>query len=230
MYQRIRLISALACGLALAGGAAHAQLQLSGHTTGWFDDLAEANTSVTNSADHSHAVFQTGIASAGSTQSKIEFANASFSNVGSGEPIQVGLFDITNGKTLIGSGAPTARFHVGLHLTDPALQDMAVSTVTFHIDHTPNTPGAVPDTFSVSFDQPPPVKIQNTLVQFHLNVEPAEFQIREDATVQKGDITVTFTPVPEPSTYAACGAALLLGLIALRRFRGAKAGRLQAAA
>jgi hypothetical protein len=57
-----------------------------------------------------------------------------------------------------------------------------------------------------------------------------EFSIAENATIQKGDITVTFTPVPEPSTYAVMGSALLVGLVAYRRIRSRKEGALAACA
>ena len=224
MHFGIRSLSALALGLALTCTVANAQLLLSGHTTGSFDDLLEANTTVTNSGDGSWAKFHTGIPVMGSTQSKIDFTNVDFSNVGSGEPIQVGLFNITNGMTQIGSGAPTARFNVGLVLTSPEWQTVAISTINFHIDHTVNLPNsAIPDVFAVSFQQPAPMMIQDFLVQFHVNVEPLVFQIAENATIQKGDITVTFTPVPEPSTYAAWGAALLVGFVAYRRVRSGQA-------
>ena len=220
MHNGIRSLLALAMGLALTCTVANAQLLLSGNTTGSFDDLAEANTTVANAADGSWATFHTGIPVMGSTQSKIEFANVAFNNVGSGEPIQVGLFTITNGMTAIGSGAPTAKFNVGLKLTAPEGRTVAVSSILFHIDHTPNLPGAIPDTFSVSFAQPDPIHVKNTLVQFHVNVDPLEFQVAENSTIQKGDITVSFTPVPEPATYAAWGAALLVGFVAYRRIRG----------
>ena len=224
MQFGIRSLSALALGLALTCTVANAQLLLSGHTTGSFDDLAEANTTVENSADGSWATFQTGIPVMGSTQSKIEFTNVDFNDVASGEPIQVGLFNITNGMTQIGSGAPIARFNVGLVLTSPEWQTVAISTINFHIDHTVNLPNTgIPDTFAVSFAQPAPLMIQDFLVQFHVNVDPLEFQIAENATIQKGDITVTFTPVPEPSTYAAWGAALLVGFVAYRRVRSGQA-------
>ena len=219
MHLGIRSLSALALGLALACTGANAQLLLSGSTTGSFDDLAEANTTVMKSADGSTAKFYTGIPTPGSTQSKIEFTHVAFNNVASGEPIQIGLFTFKNGITYLGTGAPEARFEIGIKLTSPVAEMVAVSVINFHIDHTPNTAGAVPDTFSVSFNQPSPISINNTLVQFKVNVEPREFQIAENATMQKGDITVTFTPVPEPSTYAAWGAALLVGFIAWRRVR-----------
>lgn len=230
MHCRIRSLFAAALGLALMGSLAHAQLLLSGHTTGSFTDLAEPNTTVSNSGDGSWASFKTGVPVEGSTQSVIEFNNETFTDVGSGEPIQVGLFNITNGMTEIGSGAHTAAFDLGLQLTSPTMQAVALTQITFSIDHTPNLPGSVPDTFSASFTQPNAIKIGDYLVQFHVNFDPAEFQVGENTTTQRGDVTVTFTPVPEPSTYAAWGAALLVGLVAYRRFRGRTLSSLPAAA
>jgi hypothetical protein len=225
MHFGIRSLSALAIGLALTCTVANAQLLLSGHTTGTFDDLAEANTTVSNAPDGSWATFRTGIPSPGSVRSSIEFTNDTFTNIGSGAPIQVGLFEITNGMTYIGTGAQVARFNLGLELIAPEWKSIALTTMHFHIDHTVNTPNSgIPDTFSVSFDQPAPLMIQGYLVQFHINVDPLEFQIAENATVQRGDISVSFTPVPEPSTYAAWGAALLVGFVAYRRVRSGQAG------
>ncbi|HYP16535.1 MAG TPA: choice-of-anchor K domain-containing protein [Opitutus sp.] len=209
---------------------AHAQLLLSGKTTGSFVDLAEANTTVTNTPDGSYAKFSTGIPFGASTQSSIEFSNDTFTDVGYGEPIQVGLFTIVNGRTLVGTGAPTAQFNLGLELTSPAWQEVALSTITFNIDHTPNSGSTIPDQFSVSFNQPAPLHIGDYLVQFHVHFDPTEFVVGEDTSVTRGDITVTFTPVPEPSTYAAFGAALLVGVVAYRRFRGDKNAALPAAA
>lgn len=222
MHTRIRSLIAAAFGLALTCSLANAQLLLSGYTTGSFVDLAEANTTVENAPDESWAKFSTGIPYGPTTQSIIEFSNDTFTDVASGEPIQVGLFEITNGMTLLGSGAETAQFNLGLQLTAPEWQAVALSTITFHIDHTPNSEGAVADTFGVSFDQPVAVQVGDYLVQFHINFDPQEFQVSENSTVQRGDVTVTFTPVPEPSTYAAMAAALMVGFVAYRRIRGAK--------
>jgi hypothetical protein len=99
---------------------------------------------VSNAPDGSWATFHTGIPVMGSTQSKIEFTNVTFNNVGSGEPIQVGLFNITNGMTAVGSGAPTAKFNIGLQLTSPVSQTVAISSILFHIDHTPNLSNSIP--------------------------------------------------------------------------------------
>jgi hypothetical protein len=230
LHRGIHGLSALALGLGLLAPGANAQLKLSGYTTGSFEDLSEANTTVVNAPDGSSASFATGIPAAGSTQSKITFENATFSNVGSGDPLQTGLFTITNGVTQLGSGAPAAKFDLGLHLTSPT-GTAAVDAISFQIDHTPNTAGGVPDTFSVSFDQPEPVQIGDTLVQFHIDVNPLDFQVAENATVEKGDILVSFTtpggggmtPVPEPAAFALWGSALLAGLVA---WRGARRRRI----
>jgi hypothetical protein len=230
MHIRIRSLLAAASGLALMCSMANAQLMLSGNTTGSFVDLAEAHTTVANSPDGSWATFHTGVPITGSTQSKIDFQNVSFTNVSSGDPIQIGLFTITNGMTKIGTGAPTAKFNVGLNLTSPEMMSFAVSTITFHIDHTINGATGTPDTFGVSFAQPAPTTIDGFKVQFTVSLEPAEFQVAENATIQKGDIYVTFTPVPEPATYAAWGSALLVGLVAFRRIRGGKSSALPIAA
>lgn len=222
MHLGFRAFSALAMA-AVSPPLAQAQLHLSGRTTGFFDDLGEPNTTIVNAADHSSASFATGVPIPGSTQSKIMFENATFSNVASGDPIQTGLFTITNGMTQIGSGAPTAQFNLGLELTSPAGETVVLNNIKFHIDHTPNLPGSIPDSFSVSFDQPAPVKLQNTLVQFHVMVTPLDFLVPENATVEKGDITVSFspifTPVPEPATYALAGSVLLLAAVGYRRLR-----------
>jgi hypothetical protein len=121
--------------------------------------------------------------------------------------------------TVLGSGAHSARFNLGVELTAPEGRSLALNTILFTIDHTHNEPSLIPDAFSVSFDQPAAVFINNMRVQFNVHVDPMEFSIAENATIQKGDITVTFTPVPEPSTYAVMGAALLFGLVGYRRFR-----------
>jgi len=219
MHSISRYFSAAVVAVLLTLPVAHAQLTLTGHTSGSFDDLGSPNTMVVNAADGSSASFSTGIPVSGSVQSSIKFARGNFANVGSGEPIQVGLFTIVNGMTVIGSGQQTAVFNLGLELTGPENLSLSIGTINFHIDHTPNLPNLIPDMFAVSFKQPPPVLIQNTMVRFHVNVDPLDFPVDENATVKKGDITATFTPVPEPSTYAMGAAVLLLSVAAFRRIR-----------
>lgn len=223
MQNTLRLLFALSLAALVVAPAAHAQLMLTGHTTGWFENLGSPNTTVVNAPNGESASFHTGIPVSGSTQSSIQFANVNFANVQSGEPIQVGLFNITNGMTQIGSGQQTAVFNLGLELTGPENLSLAIGQINFHIDHTPNLSALIPDMFAISFKQPPPMLIQNTLVQFHINVDPKEFPLAENDTVRKGDITATFTPVPEPSTYALGGTVLLMGIIGYRRFRGRSA-------
>jgi len=209
-----------ALGLVLTCSLAHGQLLLSGHTTGSFVDLSEPNTTVTNAADGSFATFKTGIPAAGSFQSSVVFNNATFTDVSSGDPLQVGLFTITNGTTLIGSGAPYATFNLGLELTSPEMQSLALSQFQFTIDHTPNdAANHNPDQFSVSFTEPASTIVNGYNVRFDVVLDPADFSLAEGASTVKGAVYAYFTPVPEPSTYALCGAALLGGLILYRRFR-----------
>lgn len=203
---------------------AHAQLTLSGSTTGWFTDFGQPNTTVTNAPDGSSALFATGIPYGSSTQSMIKFDAQSFTDVSSGEPIHVGLFTITNGVTLLGSAASQAEFNLGLKLTSPTSENLALTAFTFNIDNTPNqgtggAGGVVPDQFGVSFSQPAPMWIDNTLVKFTVVYDPMTTTVPEGSSVVRGDVYVTFTPVPEPSTYAIGGALLLVGLVAYRRFR-----------
>ncbi|QYM80334.1 choice-of-anchor K domain-containing protein [Horticoccus luteus] len=221
MNTRLRFIlPAAALGLALTC-AANAQLMLSGHTTGSFDDLSQANTTVTNAGDGSFAVYKTGIPANGSFQSSIVFNNATFSNVSSGDAIQVGLFTITNGIAKIGSSAHSAVFHLGLDLTSPSAQSLALSDFAFTLNHTPNLPDYtnVPDAYSISFTPPPSTTIDGYKVWFDVVVSPSSFNLGEEASQVTGAVYVHFTPVPEPSTYALCGAALLGGLVIYRRFR-----------
>lgn len=215
MQPITRKFLGLSAALIFSVSVAHAQLLLSGHTTGSFDDLGQPNTTVNNAPDGSWANFRTGIAASGSTQSSIEFANASFSNgFGSADPGWVVQHPQRHDAHRIGPAHRNVQSRT--QLTSPEWQTLAINTITFHIDHTPNIVRAIPDTFSVSFEQPAPIKIQDTWVQFHVNVDPLDFQIAENATVRKGDITVSFTPVPEPGTYALAGSVMLLGLAAYR--------------
>ena len=203
---------------------ASAQLMLSGRTTGSFDDLSQPNTTVTNASDGSFAVYKTGIPAMGSFQSSIVFNNATFDNVSSGDAIQVGLFTVTNGIAQIGSSANSAVFHLNLELTSPEMQSLALSDFTFTLNHTPNLPDYtdVPDNYGVTFTPPATTMVNGQKVWFDVVVDPASFSLDEGTSTVTGAVYVHFTPVPEPSTYALCGAALLGGLILYRRFRSDK--------
>jgi hypothetical protein len=223
MHTGIRTLLAAALGLTLTASLAQAQLSLSGHTTGWFDDPGLPNTTVINGAGGSSASFTTGVPYAPNTiPTSIKFANNTFAGVNSGDTIQLGVFTIHNGSDLLGTDASNANFHFGLQLTAPLAQTINLGPINFAIDNTPNGPGGVPDTFVVSFVQPAMQIIDNHKVWFHINFTPLALVIPENTTMVKGDVTVTFQPVPEPSTYALWGAALLVGLVGYRRFRGAK--------
>src|SRR5690606_19856247 len=128
---------------------AHAQLQISGNVYGSFDDLGQPNTTVTNSADGSYALFASGIPyTAADTQSMIEFNGQSFTYIGEAW-VASDLFTITNGVTLLGSTAPTAAFNLSIEITDPSSGMHSLSTLVFGIDATPNTNGFNPDVFEL---------------------------------------------------------------------------------
>jgi hypothetical protein len=214
----LSLIPTAAMGLALLAPSARADLTLSGNSTGSFDDLSQPNTIVTNAADGSSALWVSGIPTPPSMEpTMIQFSSQTFTDVTSGQPIDVGLFTIHNGIDNAGSTAATAIFNLGLNITSPAFGPLALSTFTFAIDNTLNGPTMVPDQFGVTFDQPAPVVIDGNLVKFNIVFAPPTTTVPEGASVTRGDIFVTFTPVPEPSTYALWGVLLVGGLIAYRR-------------
>jgi hypothetical protein len=207
--------------LLLFASDASAQLLLSGRTTGSFANLAQPNTTVNNASDGSFAVFKTGIPAPGSFKSSIVFSNETFTNVSSGDAIQVGLFVITNGITKLGTGAPTAVFNLGLELTSPEAQSLVLSQFTFTITHTPNLPDYtnVPDSYAVTFTVPPSTTVAGRHVWFDVVVDPAEFSLSEGSSTVKGALYVHFSPVPEPAIYGAAAGVLLGGLICWRRRR-----------
>ena len=217
MYFRKLSLSASALGLALTFSGAQAQQFLSGWTTGHFETKSRPHTTVNNGSNS--ATFKTGKPFGGSTPSKIGFTAATFNSVDSGQPIHLGLFEFTNGIIWGGTGASTVKFHLGLAITAPEMQVIEIGTITFHLDHTRNFPGDVDDGFSATFVPHAPVRIQNSLVQFSLDVTPLAFQLPENGTLFKTDITMSFAPVPEPSTYAAWIAASSLVFAVYLRVR-----------
>ena len=210
-------------GLALLASSARADLTLSGNSTGSFDDLSQPNTTIVNAADGTSATWTSGIPVPPTTlPTSIMFNSQTFTDVTSGQPIDVGIFQIHNGIDKVGSTATTATFNLGLNITSPNMESLPLSTFVFSIDNTINGPTLVPDQFGVTFTKPAPVVIDGNLVKFDVVFAPPSPTDPEGATVTRGDIFVSFTPVPEPSTYALWGALLVGGLIAYRRFGAAR--------
>jgi hypothetical protein len=215
----LSLIPTAAIGLAFLGSTARADLVLSGETTGSFVDMGQPNTTVVNNPGADTALWESGIPEPPSTlQTSILFQGQDFTDVTSGEAIDVGLFTIHNGIDELHSTADTAVFNLGLALTSPSSSDVALTTFTFDINNTPNNPSLKPDQYGVTFTEPGPEVIDGNLVQFNVVFSPPIISVGEGMTTTRGDVFVTFTPVPEPSTYALWGALLVGGIIVYRRF------------
>ena len=210
----------LALGAALLATPAHAQLSLTGNLTGKFTDVPGPNTTIVNGPGGSFASFKSGIPEhSWDLQTAVTFTQKNFVNV-TGGLVADNIFTITNGRTLLHSTATAAHFDLWLNLIAPVTHSSLLTPVAFTITNTPNGPDphSVDDSYTISASPIAPLKINNQWVQFTFSAPPS-ISIHEDHSATVGSLWVTFTPVPEPSTYAAMGAALLVGLVLVRRFR-----------
>lgn len=222
MKHMLKLLGGSVLGLACLAGAARAELVLSGTTAGYFAGVSGPETEIVNAPDGSTASFRTGVPIPGSFRSGIVFENQDFAGIQNGDTFGFGFVTYYNGITQIGTSSAEAMLDFYLDLDDPAMDPILLTTITFGIDATVNTPaGTNPDTFTASFTQPPPVMIGGQWVQFTITGLPEVLMVAENTWTELADVTVTFlSPIPEPSTYGLIGAAALLGLVAYRRYRG----------
>jgi len=230
MKHILKLISGSALGLACLAISAQAELVLSGTTAGYFQGTTSGDTVITNT-DGSYASFRTGVPVAGTVgKSGVEFNAASFSNIHSGDTFGFGLITYFNGRTQIGTSQDTAMLDFWLDLSDPNYAPFKLTTITFGIDPTVNDGSLVPDGFTASFTQPSVQHIGDRMVTFTIGNLDAWTEVAEDTWLRLADITVTFSPVPEPATYGLMASLGLMGVAAYRRFRGAKSSAPLAAA
>jgi len=227
MNKRRNLILGPALGLALLAGAANAELLLSGNTAGVFQGSSSGNTVITNSPDGLAAAFRTGVPVSGSFQSGVVFTGQDFTNISNGDTFALGLITYYNGITLIGTSSASAPFDFFLNLSDPAMGPLLLTTISFGIDATVNSPSNMnPDQFTASFTQPAPVLIGGQWVKFTIDDLPTSTLVAENTIVELANVTVTYlNPVPEPATYGLIGAIGLMGLAGYRRFRAQRGGR-----
>lgn len=217
------LLAASALGLAAALPSAHAQLP-AGTSRSAFTDPVLPFTSVINNTDTS--LFQSGVPSKPAhTQTSIEFSAASFGEVINGQ-VDLGNLLITNGRTLGGTTASWASMDVYLNLPEEGIVDFKLTTLTFAIDNTENNGSLVPDLFLVDIGETNTLMVGGRKIAFDVQLTNPAFALGSGATIDESSsasfglfANVSFTPVPEPSTYALWGATLLVGLIAFRRFR-----------
>lgn len=214
-----KLIFAAGIAVASLAGMARADLLLSGTTAGFFQPSANPNTVITNSGDGSFASFRTGVPVDGSFKSGVVFTGQDFTHIGDGDTFSLGMLTYYNGITKIGTSSGSALLDFSLNLTDPSTGLVNLTTITFGVDATINTPpNLVPDVFTASFTQPADVMIGDQWVRFRINGLPTSTDLAENHMIDLGSVTVTYlSPVPEPAVYGLTGAAGLLALAAYRR-------------
>jgi hypothetical protein len=223
MKHRLKLLVGSVLGLTLLGSGATAALVLTGNTAGAFEGVSSGNTVITNSPDGLTASYRTGVPVSGSFQSGILFTGQNFANVSDGDVFSLGMLTYYNGITKIGTSSANAMLDFMIHLDNPVVDTFLLTTITFGIDATVNSPGnLVPDQFTASFSQPDPILVDGTWVSFIIGDLPEFSLVGENLVVQLADVTVQFrsmSPVPEPSTYGLFGAVATLGLVGYRRYR-----------
>lgn len=205
--------------------SAHAQLMLSGSTQGVFAAPAVPFTTVNNGAVVS--TFKTGAAIpfVGS-QTAITFTGDTFAGVGDGGSFDLGSVQIKNGWTFSGTAASYASMDLFIDLPAHGVSDFKLATLLFAITNNSAFLGLAPDLYYIGYTTPETLKVSDHLVNFELGFTNSAFAelpgvaIHEEHKAKVGlYATVQFTPVPEPSTYAALAAFGLVGLVALRRLR-----------
>jgi len=224
MHSFSTLARLAALGLAVLLPSAHAQLSLAGSTRGEFTGSDSFFTWINNGPVTS--TLHTGIPLLFIPNTSIEFTGDTFTGLGEGDSFDLGRVKIRNGVTLFDSAASFATMDLYLNLPSNGVLNHKLTTLTFAIENTPNF-GFTPDIFFIGYSAPATVKVDNTLVDFALTLSDEDYLVDGqwigELKTGKVDLsaTVNFTPVPEPSTYAACAAAGLLGLVAWRRTRRA---------
>lgn len=213
----LRLAGVALCA-ALFATVAQAQLMIDGKLTGNFTNALGPNDSMYNAPDGSSAWFKSGIPyTADSVPTQIAFTQKNFAGV-SGGLVADEIFQITNGRNHGGSTATSAAFDLWVTLTAPEAYTSLLTPISFMIENTENVGGLINDNYTITAGPIAPFVYAGHWVKFEF-VAPDWITIPENQTASAGALYVSFTPVPEPSTYAAIGAALLVGVIGYRTYR-----------
>jgi hypothetical protein len=223
------VLATAAFGLAALLPSARAQLTIAGSTHGDFVDPGLAHTVVTNGPVVS--LFSSGIPfRASDTQTSLTFTGQTFAAAGDGDQVNLGTIKIKNGITRLGSTASWAAMDLYLDLPSHSISNFKLTTLLFTIDNTANNGvGNVPDLFYVGHTTPASLKFASGKLNFDVKLTKPAFGTGSGASIAENHsdsfglyADLHFSPVPEASTYALWGSALLVGLIGLRRFRVAQ--------
>lgn len=209
-----------ALGFAALLPSAHAQLTLSGSTRGEFTWANSIFSLIDNGPVVSH--LYTGLSL---VPTKITFTGDTFAGVGAGDTFDLGTVKIKNGINISNTTATFAEMDLYLDLPSNGVSDFKLTTLQFAIENTPNA-GYAPDVFYIGYTGPEALWIDGQKLTFALSFTDPDFNLPpgEEIKELKSETVglranFSFTPVPEPSTYAAFAALGLLALGAHRRLR-----------
>jgi hypothetical protein len=224
------VLGMVALAAAVALPSANAQLLLSGNAYGQFVNPGLAHTSVSNGPVVS--LFESGVpfrpqAPFFDTKTSIKYTGTSFSNVGDGDLLDLGLVKIVNGVTKIHTTASSAILDLYLNLSGNGIPPFKLTSLLFSIDNTSNNGTKnIPDLFFVGHTDVSPFKVGGREVTLDLQFTNPTLSVGSGSAISEGSFAldgiyayVHFTPVPEASTYALWASALLVGVAVIRRRR-----------
>jgi hypothetical protein len=228
LTYRARALGLLLAFAALAAPVARAQL-ITGKFWGKFEPLLPGDrgfgfTSITNTSVQS--IFRTGQQFGGGGVTTLTFTDRLFSGKGDGDLLGANFLNLLNAPTRADTAADHAFVDIFMNIPAHGIHNWLLTTLDIGVDNTLNIgSGGIPDLFLISFAPLNSFTFGTTKVSFSLDFPPGfevspGAQIPERHSARTGELFVHFaSAIPEPSTYAAWGALLLLSLAGYRRIR-----------